>query len=43
VRGNRVYVQYIPRTLVHVRRNLVHIPELAELRRLLARYIEELQ
>jgi len=43
VRGNRVYVQYIPRTLAHARRNLARLPELARLRRLLATHLEELR
>ena len=36
VRGNTVYLPYIPRTLAHVRRNLARHPELAGLRRALA-------
>jgi N-acetylmuramate 1-kinase len=43
VRGNRVYVQYIPRTLVHTRRNLVRYPELSRLREQLAAHIPELR
>lgn len=43
VRGNHVYLQYVPRTLAHARRNLLRLPELAELRRRLAPYIEELR
>jgi aminoglycoside/choline kinase family phosphotransferase len=42
VRGNRVYLPYMPRTLAHARRNLVRHPELAGLHRTLARHIEEL-
>ena len=42
VRGNNVYLPYIPRTLAHVRRNLARHPELAGLRRALGRHIEEL-
>ena len=42
VRGSRVYLQYVPRTLAHARRNLALRPELADLRRRLARYIPEL-
>ena len=43
VRGNRVYVQYIPRTAAHARRNLVRYPELARLHALLARVVPELR
>ncbi len=42
VRGNEVYLPYIPVTLAHARRNLERHPELAPLRRVLARHIEEL-
>ena len=42
VRGNRVYLPYIPRTLAHARRNLARHPELAGLWRTLARHVEEL-
>lgn len=42
VRGNDVYLPYIPATLAHARRNLARYPELASLRRVLARHIEEL-
>jgi aminoglycoside/choline kinase family phosphotransferase len=42
VRGNRIYVQYIPRTLVHSRRNLARRPELARLCELLAAHVPEL-
>jgi aminoglycoside/choline kinase family phosphotransferase len=43
MRGNPVYLQYVPRTLAHARRNLERHPELAALRSLLARHIEELR
>ncbi len=43
VRGSRVYLPYIPRTLANARRNLVRYPELSGLRRALARHLEELQ
>jgi hypothetical protein len=43
VRGSRVYMPYIPRTLESARRNLVRHPELSGLRRALARHLEELQ
>jgi aminoglycoside/choline kinase family phosphotransferase len=43
VRGNRIYVQYIPRTLVHAHRNLVRHPELRRLHALLSRHIPELR
>jgi N-acetylmuramate 1-kinase len=42
VKGNRVYLPYIPRTLANVRKNLVRYPELSGLRRALGRHIEEL-
>jgi aminoglycoside/choline kinase family phosphotransferase len=42
VKGNRVYLPYIPRTLANARRNLVRYPELSGLRRALGRHIEEL-
>lgn len=42
VRGTDVYLPYIPATLAHARRNLARYPELAALRRVLARHIEEL-
>ena len=42
VRGNRVYLPYIPRTLAHARRNLARHPELGGLLRALARHVEEL-
>jgi hypothetical protein len=43
VKGSRVYLPYIPRTLAHARRNLARYPELSGLRRALARHLEELQ
>ncbi len=43
VRGNRVYVQYIPRTLAHARRNLAKYPELSRLHGLLAKAVPELR
>jgi aminoglycoside/choline kinase family phosphotransferase len=43
VRGSRVYLPYIPRTLDHLRRNLARYPELSGLRRALARHLEELR
>lgn len=43
VRGKGVYLPYVPRTLAHVRRNLLRHPELAGLHRVLAHHIEELQ
>ncbi len=42
VRRKQVYLQYIPRSLAQVGRNLARHPELAGLRRVLARHIEEL-
>jgi hypothetical protein len=42
VRGNDVYLPYIPRTLAHARRNLARHPELSALRGVLAHHIEEL-
>jgi N-acetylmuramate 1-kinase len=42
VRGNEVYLPYIPRTLAHARRNLARHPELAGVLRTLARHVEEL-
>jgi aminoglycoside/choline kinase family phosphotransferase len=36
------YIQYIPRTLGTMRRALARQPELARLRAILARYVEEL-
>ena len=43
VRGSRVYLPYIPRTLASVRRNLTRYPELSGLHRALARHLEELR
>ena len=43
VRGSRVYLPYIPRTLANARRNLARYPELSGLHRALARHIEELR
>ena len=40
-RRNPVYIQYIPRTLKYVRDNLETQPRFAELRELLATYVEE--
>jgi aminoglycoside/choline kinase family phosphotransferase len=42
VRGNEVYLPYVPRTLGHVRRNLERHPELAGVRRVLGRHLSEL-
>lgn len=42
VRQNSVYLQYIPRTLRYAAHNLRRYPELAGLRRVLARHVEEL-
>jgi aminoglycoside/choline kinase family phosphotransferase len=42
VRGNDVYLPYVPRTLAHARRNLARHPELAGLRRVLGRHVEGL-
>jgi aminoglycoside/choline kinase family phosphotransferase len=42
VRRNPVYLQYIPRTLAHARRNLARYPELERLWRTLARHVPEL-
>jgi aminoglycoside/choline kinase family phosphotransferase len=42
VRGNPVYLPYIPHTLRCARRNLARYPELATVWRVLARHIEEL-
>jgi aminoglycoside/choline kinase family phosphotransferase len=42
VRGSRVYLPYIPRTLANARRNLVHYPEFAAMHRALAHHVEEL-
>jgi aminoglycoside/choline kinase family phosphotransferase len=43
VRGNTVYIQYIPRTLNHVRRNLAKYPRFERLRDILSDVVEELQ
>ncbi len=43
VRGNPVYIQYIPRTLRHVRDNLARQSRFTRLRDLLAGHIEELR
>ena len=40
-RRNPVYIQYIPRTLRYVRKNLEHLPTFARLRDLLATHVEE--
>ena len=40
-RRNPVYIQYIPRTLRHVRTNLEQLPRFARLRELLAAHVEE--
>jgi N-acetylmuramate 1-kinase len=42
VRGNSVYLPYVPRTLASAREQLARQPELAPLRRVLASHIEEL-
>jgi N-acetylmuramate 1-kinase len=41
VRGNAVYLPYIPRTLAHARRNLSRYPELERLWRTLSRHVPE--
>jgi hypothetical protein len=43
VRGSRVYLPYIPRTLANLGRNLARYPELSGLRRALAAHLEELR
>jgi len=43
VRGSRVYLPYIPRTLANARRNLARYPEFSGLRRSLAHHLEELR
>jgi N-acetylmuramate 1-kinase len=43
VRGNTVYIQYIPRTLNYVRANLAKHPRFGRLRDILADLVEELQ
>jgi aminoglycoside/choline kinase family phosphotransferase len=40
-RRNPVYIQYIPRTLRHVRKNLEQLPQFGRLRELLATLVEE--
>src|SRR5579872_7484931 len=42
-RGNPVYIQYIPRTLMYARRNLEKYPRFARLRAILAPHVEELR
>jgi aminoglycoside/choline kinase family phosphotransferase len=42
-RGNPVYIQYMPRTLRHVRNNLERYPRFGRLRELLATFVEELR
>jgi aminoglycoside/choline kinase family phosphotransferase len=42
-RQNPVYIQYIPRTLRHLRTNLDKYPRFSELRTLLAEHLEELR
>lgn len=42
VRTNPVYIQYIPRTLGHARRNLEKYPRFGRLRELLAAHLDEL-
>ncbi len=43
VRQNPVYIQYIPRTLRYVQRNLGRYPRFARLREVLASHVEELR
>ncbi len=43
VRGNPVYLPYIPRTLAHARRNLSRYPGQEQLWRTLARHVPELE
>jgi len=43
VRGNTVYIQYIPRTLNYVRTNLAKYPRFDRLREILAGLVDELQ
>ena len=43
MRQNPVYIQYMPRTLRYVRRNLKRYPRFARLHELLSRHIEELR
>jgi N-acetylmuramate 1-kinase len=40
-RRNPVYIQYIPRTLRHVRNNLANLPRFARLRELLSTHVDE--
>jgi aminoglycoside/choline kinase family phosphotransferase len=40
-RRNPVYIQYIPRTLRHVRDNLEHLPRFGRMRELLAAHVDE--
>ena len=42
-RENPVYIQYMPRTLNHVRRTLARYPRFGRLRELLATFVEELR
>jgi len=42
-RANPVYIQYMPRTLRHVRNNLDRYPRFGRLRELLATFVEELR
>ena len=42
VRHTGIYIQYIPRTLQYVRRNLERYPRFANLRRLLSVHLPEL-
>jgi aminoglycoside/choline kinase family phosphotransferase len=42
-RQNPVYIQYMPRTLRNVRRNLERYPRFGRLREILATFIEELR
>ena len=42
-RQNPVYIQYMPRTLNHVRRNLGRYPRFGRLRDLLATFVDELR
>jgi aminoglycoside/choline kinase family phosphotransferase len=42
-RANTVYIQYMPRTLRHVRANLERYPRFARLQELLAEHLDELR
>lgn len=42
-RGNTVYIQYIPRTLIYARTNLERYPRFGRLRELLAAHLDELR